>query len=94
MALIHGTPNRLEYFNLRRVSFPAPHFTYLNFEKLRPGVIKNINTWIQRNLNNRYYIGKGIIVNQYNSVVYTTKIGFEDARESSILLMLCPEFQT
>lgn len=93
MALIQGTPNRLGYYNLRRVHFPAPHFTYLTFEIMRPHTLQSINTWIQQNLNNRYYIGKSIMLNKTNTIVHTTIIGFEDAREGSILSMLCPLFQ-
>ena len=77
MALKNGKPNPLNFFDMRRVGFAAPHFKYTILEKYHPTQIKTIDAWIRHNLNNRYYIGQTITLDQNNSLIYNTKIGFE-----------------
>jgi hypothetical protein len=93
MALKNGKPNPLNYFELRRVEFAAPHFKYTSIEKYSPLVIKNIDLWIKTNLNNRYYIGQGIALDNSNTIVYNTKIGFESEKELSFFTIACPYLQ-
>lgn len=90
MALKHGKPNPLNYFGLRRVDFAAPHFKYMSIDKYSPLVVKSIDQWIQTNLNNRYYIGQGIALDNNNTIVYTTRIGFESEKELSFFTIACP----
>jgi hypothetical protein len=90
MALKNGKPNPLNYFNMRRVEFAAPHFKYTTVDKYSPGLIKNIDYWIRHNLNNRYYIGQGIALDSANSIIYTTRIGFESEKELSFFTIACP----
>lgn len=94
MALKSGKPNPLNYFNLRRVEFAAPHFKYSSIDKYNPTLIKNLDLWIQRNLNNRYYIGQGIDLDSTNTIVYNTVIGFESEKELSFFTIACPHLQT
>ena len=94
MALKSGKPNPLNYFNLRRVEFAAPHFKYSTIDKYNPTLIKNLDLWIQRNLNNRYYIGQGIDLDSTNTIVYNTVIGFESEKELSFFTIACPHLQT
>ena len=94
MALKNGKPNPLNYFDLRRVSFAAPHFKYTSIEKYNPVLVKNIDSWIKKNLNNRYYIGQGITLDNTNTIVYNTKIGFESEKELSFFTIACPHLQT
>ena len=62
MALKNGKPNPLNYFDLRRVDFAAPHFKYVILEKYTPNYIKIIDDWINKNLNNRYYLGQFLML--------------------------------
>jgi hypothetical protein len=50
MALKNGKPNALNYFNLRRVEFSAPHFRYTTVEKYSPNLVRSLDTWIKRSL--------------------------------------------
>jgi hypothetical protein len=93
MALKNGKPNPLNYFNLRRVEFAAPHFKYTTIDKFNPTLTKNLNTWIKNNLNNRYYIGQNIALDHNNTFIYTTTIGFESEKELSFFTIACPHLQ-
>ena len=93
MALKNGKPNPLNYFDMRRVEFAAPHFKYTNLDRYNPSLIKNIDSWIKHNLNNRYYIGQAISLDTANSIIYTTKIGFESEKELSFFTIACPYLQ-
>lgn len=90
MALKNGKPNPLNYFNLRRVEFACPHFKYMTLSRHNPNLIKSIEKWINQNLNNRYYIGQGIGLDETNSIIYTTRIGFESEKELSFFTIACP----
>jgi len=94
MALKNGKPNPLDYFNLRRVEFACPHFKYTSIDKYNPVLVKSIDAWIQKNLNNRYYVGQGIILDSSNSIVYNTRIGFESEKELSFFTIACPLLQS
>jgi hypothetical protein len=93
MALKNGKPNPLNYFNIRRISFAAPHFKYTTIEKYSPSLIKNLDAWIKHNLNSRYYIGQALSLDHTNSIVYTTEIGFESEKELSFFTIACPYLQ-
>lgn len=94
MALKNGKPNPLNYFDLRRVEFAAPHFKYTTVEKYNPTLLKSLDGWIRSNLNNRYYIGQGITLDNTNTIVYNTRIGFESEKELSFFTIACPYLQT
>lgn len=94
MAIKNGKPNPLNYFNLRRVEFAAPHFKYTTIDRYTPSLAKTLNTWIKNNLNNRYYIGQGISLDNTNTIIYTTQIGFESEKELSFFTIACPHLQT
>jgi hypothetical protein len=94
MALKNGKPNPLNYFGLRRVEFAAPHFKYAVLDKYSPAFIKNIDSWIKQHLNNRYYLGQDISLDNTNTVIYTTRIGFESEKELSFFTIACPYLQS
>ncbi len=94
MALKNGKPNPLNYFNIRRVGFAAPHFKYTSVDKYSPALLRNLDTWIKHNLNSRYYIGQALALDRTNSIVYTTQIGFESEKELSFFTIACPYLQT
>ena len=91
MALKHGKPNPLNLLDLRRERFPARHFHYTYLEKFNANKVNKIDDWIFQNLNSRYYIGQSIDLDKDNSIIYITKIGFEDEKELSFFLISCPE---
>lgn len=84
-----GKINVLNALNLRKVNFPAEHFVYVTINKNSLHSLKNIEEWIYHNLNGRYYVGSTInLVN--NSIVYASKIGFENEKEISFFKIACP----
>jgi hypothetical protein len=93
MAIQHGKPNPLDYFDLRRVEFACPHFKYTTLNKYSPTVVSLIDKWIRKNLNGRYYIGQGISLDNNNSIIYTTQIGFESEKDVSFFIIACPHLQ-
>jgi hypothetical protein len=93
MSLKNGKPNPLNYFDLRRVEFACPHFKYTTIEKYNPTLIKNIDGWIRKTLNSRYYVGQGLTLDNTNTIVYTTMIGFESEKELSFFTIACPYLQ-
>lgn len=93
MALKNGKPNPLNYFNLRRVEFAAPHFKYTSIEKYSPNLLKQLDSWIKQNLNSRYYIGHDLALDHTNTIVYVTRIGFESEKELSFFTIACPHLQ-
>ena len=94
MALKNGKPNPLNYFGMRRVEFSAPHFKYTTIEKYNPTLLKNLDHWIKNNLNSRYFIGQGLSLDNTNTIVYTTRIGFESEKELSFFTIACPILQS
>jgi hypothetical protein len=93
MALKNGKPNPLDYYNLRRVEFACPHFKYTSLDKYTPTLVKSVDSWIRKNLNNRYYVGQGITLDNTNTIVYNTRIGFESEKELSFFTIACPHLQ-
>lgn len=86
MALKNGRVNSLNVLGLRKVSFPAHHFVYTQIPNPKPGMITRIDSWINQNLNGRYYVGNSIdLIN--NNIVYTAKIGFEIEKELSFFTL-------
>jgi hypothetical protein len=90
MALKNGKVNKLNTLGLRKVTFPAHHFHYTNIAKFTPSYLKRIDTWIYNNLNHRYYIGQGVDLID-NTIVFVTKIGFEQEKELSFFKLACPD---
>jgi hypothetical protein len=89
MALKNGKVNALNALELRKVSFPAQHFHYTLLSKYTPAFHKTVDTWIYSNLNSRYYIGQAVDLVD-NTIVYVTKIGFEQEKELSFFKLACP----
>ena len=94
MALKNGKPNPLNYFGLRRVEVACPHFKYTVIDKYNPNLVKSMDTWIRKNLNNRYYVGQDIMLDNTNTIVYGIRIGFESEKELSFFTIACPHLQT
>ncbi len=89
MALKNGKINPLNALDLRKVSFPAHHFHYTDVPKYNPVLSNHIDRWIYANLNSRYYVGQYIGIID-NTIIYTTRIGFESEKELSFFRLACP----
>jgi hypothetical protein len=89
MALKNGKVNALNALDLRKVSFPAHHFHYTILPKYNPILNSNLDKWIYQNLNSRYYVGQYLSIID-NTMVYTTRIGFEQEKELSFFRLACP----
>jgi hypothetical protein len=90
MAIKNGKINALNVLGLRKVDFPAHHFTYTIVPKFNPTLTSRLNSWIHQNLNGRYYIGQYISLID-NTIVFTTRIGFEHEKELSFFRLACPD---
>lgn len=52
--------------------------------------MNRLDLWISQNLNGRYYIGQYIGLID-NTIVFTTRIGFENEKELSFFTLACPD---
>ena len=94
MAIKNGKPNPLNYFGLRRVEIACPHFKYTSMDRYNPSLVKSIDSWIRKNLNNRYYVGQDVMLDHTNTIIYGIRIGFESEKELSFFTIACPHLQT
>ena len=89
MALKNGKVNALNALGLRKVTFPAHQFHFTIIPKYSPSLHTQIDNWIYHNLNSRYYVGQALSLID-NTIVYVTKIGFEQEKELSFFKLACP----
>jgi hypothetical protein len=89
MSLKAGKVNPLNVLGVRRTSFPAQHFHYISIPKYTPTLHRTISDWIYNNLNGRFYIGQAVDLVD-NTIVFVTKIGFEQEKEVSYFKLACP----
>jgi len=88
MALKHGKLNPLNVLGFRVVKKIPKHFTTINVEvSCDP---QTLARWIFNNLHSRFGVTTGLIVSDQNHMSETTKVGFEDPRETSMFMLTCP----
>ena len=85
----NGEPNALNFFGIRKVSKPLPHFTYMQV-RFDYGVQDKLDDWIRIHLKGRFYTAKMVQNSQDKKVEYAIKIGFEDAKELTLFTLGCP----
>lgn len=90
MTIKNGKINPLNVLGLRKVEFPAHHFSYTTLSQYNKSYVAKIEQWIRANLAGRYYIGLYLALSADNSFVYTTKVGFEQGKELSFFNLACP----
>lgn len=83
-------PNPLNFFGIRRLTVPPPHFEIANINMNTYNLEDTIVRWINNNLKSRYYVGKITILDSSNQYVQTLQIGFEDPKELSYFNLACP----
>jgi hypothetical protein len=88
--LKNGKINPLNALGVREVKFPAIHFHYTQFNKFNQLTLQRLDNWIRAHLKGRYYIGKGIALID-NTIVCTTRIGFEDEKELTFFNLAAPK---
>ena len=49
--------------------------------------MQKLEAWILQNLNSRFYIGNYVDLDKNNTIVFRTKLGFEDQKELSFFLL-------
>ena len=91
MAIKNNKINPLNVLGLRKVNFPAHHFAYTSLPRYNQTYVSKIDRWIQSNLNGRYYIGQYIGLASDNTIIYTTRVGFENEKELSFFTLACSE---
>lgn len=79
----NGKINPLDVKGIRKVPFPAAHFTFVTLPKYSPGYTEKIERWIWNNLSGRYYIGQNISLDHRNTAIFTTLVGFETPKEQT-----------
>lgn len=88
MSLNKKELNALNVLGMRKLNFIPNHFEkiYLTYKV----DIKLIENWIEFNLNSRYSISIGIMLDENKKIVHGTKIGLEEPKELSLLTLGCP----
>jgi len=93
MSLNRGELNPLDVLGLRKLNFIPEHFTTLTIESGFTD-IKNIDYWINYNLNSRYAIENTLVLsNVSKKITQVTVIGLEDPKEITMLSLGCQFLQ-
>lgn len=88
MALKNGKLNPLNVLGFRVVKKIPKHFTTINVDVSCD--IPTLTRWIFNNLNSRFGVTTGLRISEQNHMTETTRIGFEDPRETSMFMLTCP----
>ena len=87
MALVRGRANPLNVLSMRRLKRIPPNFSKIQLKGFFD--IKELDKWIYINLDSRYCIRKTTIVDE-NKLTTAIEVGFEDAKELTMLTLACP----
>jgi hypothetical protein len=85
----NNEPNPLNVFEVRRSTFASPHFEYVHIP-MKYNLEDSINKWIEKNLKNRYYVGKNVVLDSDNKITRVVTIGFEETKDMSYFMLACP----
>ena len=81
--------NPLNILEVRRATVPPPHFEYMNIP-IKYNLEESLNKWIEKNLKNRYYVGRNVILDDNNKIIKVLTIGFEESKDMSFFMLACP----
>ena len=87
--MIKDNPNVLNFFGIRKMKVPHPHFEYMVIPQ-KYNLEVSLDKWITQNLRGRYYLGTTLAVAEVNGLDTRLKVGFEDAKELSYFTLACP----
>jgi predicted secreted protein len=82
--------NPLNFYGIRKLQVPPPHFEYLTIEMSRYNLEQTIIKWIEQNLKGRFYVGAIYELDKNNKQSKVIKIGFEEPKELSFFTLSCP----
>ena len=85
-------PNPLNFFEVRQLKVPPPHFEYIELG-LSYNLEETIIKWITKNLRGRFYYGKSVSFNHNNPYQPLIKVGFEEPKELSYFTLACPHLK-
>ena len=76
------------YYQLKggQVDYGNSHSKKYNLEQ-------TIQKWIHSNLKGRFYVGKGLHIDQTNKISESLRIGFEEPKELSYFTLACPHLK-
>lgn len=83
-------PNPLDFFNVRQLKVPSPHFECISISLDTYNLEHTITKWIEDNLRGRFYVGKITELDADNQFKKMIKIGFEEPKELSYFTLACP----
>ena len=81
--------NVYNIFKVRKTDFPPDHFEYTRID-VAYNLRDALERWIETKLKSKYYIGKDVVLDEKNNIVYKLKIGFSDPKELSYFMLACP----
>ena len=88
MALNKGKMNPLNVLGFRVLSKIPKHFHTINVDVGCD--VPSLTRWIYNNLNSRFAVVQELLVTEQNHMTESIKIGFEDARETTMFMLTCP----
>lgn len=88
----NGEPNPLNVFEVRRANVAPPHFEYVNIP-IKYNLEQSLNNWIERNLRNRYYVGRNVALDDKNKIIQVITVGFEETKDMSYFMLACPHLK-
>jgi hypothetical protein len=87
MALNKGEVNPLNVLKFRKLNFIPKHFKRISINSKVN--VKEIEYWIEYNLNSRYAIISTYNLDENRKVITSTEIGLEDPKEITLLSLGC-----
>lgn len=87
MSLNRGEVNPLNVLGIRKLTFIPEHFTKIYIEHKTD--TKEIENWINYNLNGRYGITSNYILDADNKILKVFELGFEDPKDLLVLTLGC-----
>jgi hypothetical protein len=88
MALARGRVNPLNVINFRKLRHIPPHFARMTARNLQH--IDLIDNWIYHNLESRYCVRIGFVLDHSRKLTEVCEIGVEEPKELSMLSLSCP----
>tara|TARA_B110000503_G_scaffold28131_1_gene44945 strand:- start:23548 stop:23844 length:297 start_codon:yes stop_codon:yes gene_type:complete len=83
-------PNPLNFFGVRQVRTPPPHFESMTLEMSLYNLEGTMTKWIIENLKGRFYIGDVTALDSNNQFQRAIKVAFEQPKELSYFTLACP----
>lgn len=82
-------PNPLNFYGVRQLRIPPPHFEYIDIELGTYNLEQSIINWIFENLKGRFFVGNTTKLDDTKQFKRVIRIGFEDAKELSFFTLAC-----